>query len=399
MLTRGSAFWEVVSIPALLVIAVLAWSVSTGKASAADAFSQGGIHVDETADTAEAARSLAHEAGARAAFARLLHRILLERDVRRVPVEIREDPSRFVAGFSIHGERIAPKRYRARMEVQFDAPAVRELLEDLDIGYEEKQFPLQLVIPVLQQDGAVSLWDDNSWLNAWVRRSSEAGFPSFQLPHGEAGDVVTLSAEDAVAGERERIALLGSRYAIDHATVAIASPLARARPPAIDLEIRILRGGRLIEQEHPFRLVAAADEKPRELLDRAISATIRVANDLWVASEQARRVVGGSIEVRAEYGSFREWRAIRKILTESEWIVTYAVQRLALNESELRFDYRDSPDTLRNALNEAGLEIADTSGRWVVSLPQVPVPAPILTKEQEQLPEEFSREPDLPVVE
>lgn len=368
-------------------------------AGADDAYVIGGIHVNEAADTAEAAREQAHRAGERAAFDRLLRRMLLEPDVQRVPAGARADPSPYVTGFSVHGERIGPRAYRARMDVRFDPEAVRELLGGLGIPFEERRPPPILVVPVYREAGGVALWDENPWLAAWARRAAGAGLSALRLPHGEAEDVAALPAEAAVVGEAERIARLGDRYGTDHAAVAFAAPVAGSRPAALDMEVRLLRRGRADSAPAAFRMTAAPDETRTDFLDRTVSATARVVGDLWIAAVRARQVPDGSFDVRADYDGLAGWRAIRAALARAGPVAGHAVLRLGPRRAELRLDYHGSPAAVRRALEERGLEVVAAGGVWTLGLPRAapPEPAPEAPAEEEEPP--APAPPPVPVVE
>lgn len=388
---------------ALLLAGALA--LAPAGAAADDAYVIGGIHVDETADTAEDARELAHRAGERIAFDRLLRRMLLESDVLRVPPEVRTDPLPYVTGFSVHGERIGPSTYRARMEVRFDPEAVRELLGGLGIPFEERRPPPMLVVPVYGQGGGLALWDNNPWLAAWVRRTAGADLGALRLPHGEAEDVAALNAEAAVAGDEERIARLGDRYGIDHVAVAVARSAPGRRAGIVDVETRLLRRGRASGAPFAFRLTAAPDETFADFLDRAVSASARVVGDLWIAEAQARQVPDGTFNVRADYDGFAGWRAIRAAIARADPVAGHGVLLLGPRRAELRLDYHDSPAAVRRALQEEGIEVRVTDGTWTLALPRAPAaetaPAepPAAPAAPEEAPAPTAPPPPVPVVE
>lgn len=353
-----------------------------------------GIAVNEYGADGSTARETALRTGQRAAFNRLLQWLLLEEDAARIPEEVRLDPARFVNGYSVENERVASDRYQATLEVQFDPNAVRGLLGQLGLTFEERRPPPHVLIPLLRQNNRLSLWDDNPWLEVWAGRDGSVDFIPVLVPHGEVGDLSTLSAADAAAATPDRIAGLARRYGVTHALLAVAE----RTPSGNRLEI----SARLTDQGHPLaeplrlRLTGTPDESGRDLLRRAALATTRAAADLWIRSMRARRDADGTLSVRAEFGSFREWQRIRTELGRSSRLGRVTIRRLSTQSSDLLLEYSGTPDAVREVLAAAGLAVETDREPWTLRWPLAAAPPP----SEEELPDapEQAAPPAQPVV-
>ena len=340
-----------------------------------------GITVDEYGADGSAAREAALRAGERAAFSRLLQWLLLEQDAGRVPEEVRLDPARFVNGYSIENERVASDRYQATLEVQFDPNEVRGLLGQLGLTFEERRPPPHVLIPVLRQNGRLSLWDDNPWLDAWAGRDGSVDFIPLLVPHGEVGDLATLAAADAAAATPDRIAGLARRYGVTHALLAVADRTLGGN--RLEVSVRLTDQGHPLAEPLRLRLTGTPDESGWDLLRRAAMTITRAAADLWIRSMHARRDADGSLSVRAEFGSFSEWRRIRTELGRSSRLGRVTIQRLSTHSSDLLLEYSGPPDAVHDVLAAAGLDVETEGDPWTLRWPLVADSPP----SEEELPE------------
>ncbi len=357
----------------------LIWALGTPGAAgaAADVYTVGGIRVDESGVDGSAARAAALQAGERAAFMRLLQWMLLEGDVGRVPGEVQADPAPFVTGYSVQNERFSADRYQATLEVQFDPEPVRALLGDLGLAFEEQRPAAHVLIPVWAGSGTPALWDNNPWLDVWARRPPGTDFIPLLVPHGELGDVSVLSAAAAVAGEAGSIAGLARRYGVTRALVVRADPAPGGGRVAVS--VQLTDRGQPLGAPLPLHLQAAVDETPADLLRRAAMTAARAAGDLWIQWRRERRQVAGTLAVRAEFGSFGEWRRLLAHLRSPGPVAAVTVRRLATRYSELALAYSGSPEAVRTTLTAAGLAVDTAVVPWRVRFPPPaePLPAPV----------------------
>ena len=366
------------TLPALAV-AGLAWTAGLPGGPAAaeapgDLYAVGGIAVDETGADGRAARAAALRSGERVAFDRLLRWLLLDRDVARVPGDVRADPSRFVTGYSVQSERIAADRYRATIEVQFDPHRVRGLMDELALAFEERRPPAHVLIPLFGRGARLDLWDDNPWLDVWAGRAGADDFIPLLVPHGDIGDVAALSAADAAGGQADRIAGLARRYGVTRALLARADQAADGGQ--VRVSVGLVDRGRPIAEPLPLRLNRAADETDAELLRRAAMTAARAAADLWIQAVRDRRRADRVQAVRADFGSHAEWRRLLGELRRSSWLADVTVRRLTTRQADLALAHSGAPEAVRAALAAIGLDVEAGAGPWRVRFAAAPEPPP-----------------------
>lgn len=218
-------FLRRVALVLALASTVALWTSAGGSAAAAeDVFSVAGISVDETADTASAARSRAFRSGQRAALATLLRRLTLRTDHRRLPKVKNERLNFMVQAFEVAGEKTSNVRYLADMTVTFKPGEIRRLLREADIPFAETPSKPVLVLPVQQQGGALVLWDDpNLWREAWSQLQLTGGLVPLIVPVGDLNDIVEVDATQAAEGDPLRLSAIASRYGASDVLVTVAT--------------------------------------------------------------------------------------------------------------------------------------------------------------------------------
>jgi hypothetical protein len=214
---------------AVLVLAlastVVLWMSAGDSAAAVDeVFLVGGIAVDETAETAAAARSVAFRHGQRMALATLLRRLTLRTDHERLPEINNERLNFLVQALEVAGEKTSNVRYLANMTVTFKPDEIRRLLREADIPFAETPSKPVLVLPVQQQGGALVLWDDpNLWREAWSHLQFSGGLVPLIVPVGDLNDIVDVDATQTAEGDPLRLSAIASRYGAGDVLVTVAT--------------------------------------------------------------------------------------------------------------------------------------------------------------------------------
>ena len=105
----------------------------------------------------------------------------------------------YVSGYSIENEKYKREKYSALITVTIEKNKLEKFLEKQNIEYFSKKGPKTLIIPIIKFEQRLILWDDpNPWFDVWLRRPLDSNLNLFTLPAGEADDLITLSAQDAI---------------------------------------------------------------------------------------------------------------------------------------------------------------------------------------------------------
>jgi len=227
------------AVPILAAI-ILAFSAAVGDAAAAtDVFLVRGISVDETADTAAAARAAAFRRGQREALNILLRRLTQRADHGRLPAVDAERLEFMVRALQVADEKTSAVRYLAKMTVAFKPLEVRRLLREAGIPFAESVSKPVLVMPVMQRDGALILWDEpNEWRAAWSQLPASDGLVPLIAPVGDLSDISDVDAAQAADGDPLRLSAIASRYGAGDVLVAIATLSPTAAGTQVDITAR-----------------------------------------------------------------------------------------------------------------------------------------------------------------
>ncbi|CAN0553497.1 unnamed protein product, partial [Laminaria digitata] len=203
---------------------VVSGGVGIAAAQTGDVYTVGGVAVDMTAETAAVAREQAIAAGHELAFRRLMARIVPDSQRANLPVLTQSGIVPMVLSFEIESEKRSSVRYLGSLKFRFRRSDVRQFLQNSGVGFAETRSKPVLLLPVYDSAGAKLLWDDpNPWLAAWNAVPPSDGLVPVRLPVGDLADIRDISAEQAVAGNTNQLALIAERYGASAVLVAETS--------------------------------------------------------------------------------------------------------------------------------------------------------------------------------
>lgn len=349
----------------------------SGPAPAADddLFEVLDIKVDETDETAAAAREKALQIGERRAWDTLVQRFV-DPQQRRLPQFSQQDIGDAVKDFWVSGEKTSPVRYIATLNYNFKPQRVERLLASRGVRFTITRSDPLVVVPVYAEDGTSKLWDDpNPWRQAWQGMRLRS-LLTLKVPPGDIGDLSTVGVEQAVAGDRARLAELAQRYEAADALVALAKVEPGATPDRQQLKVTAIRYNLsttqpLVDRSFP---IEGAGVTP-ELLGQAALA---VANDVDVAYRRGWTPATGLVspldarqsttaQVVVPVSSLDDWVAKRKRIQSLPQLDRVKLVSLSRDAARLTIVYPGPTDQLAAALVQAGLYLSKQNGEWVIS--------------------------------
>ncbi len=145
--------------------------------------------------------------------------------------------------FEVFEEKSGPTTYRAMITYRFKPVETRNLLITARIPYSEAQARKALVLPVLETNRGLYLWESNNpWLRAWQERPLRHELTPIIAPLGDLEDSTTVSAEEAKALDTDRLAIMADRYGVSQ--VIIAHARLRQEAGTDKLSVRLINGFR-----------------------------------------------------------------------------------------------------------------------------------------------------------
>lgn len=369
---RRSAVRVLCSAAAVVGLIAGATGAPPARAQENDIFEVRGVPVDVTAETAAKAREQAIAEGERAAFQRLLRRLTLKGDHARLPNPSRDEISSYVRDFSVAQEKSSSVRYIASLNVRFKAREVRNLLQFHSLSFAETISKPLLLLPVLQSAGTSLLWDDpNPWREVWQKRprSTDSLVP-LVLPRGDLADVATLGAEQAIGGDRQRIAAMAGRYGTTDTLVAVASvrPPVGSQVPAVDVAlIRYDRGSDRAPPKSPLTtFTPAASESFEALLKRVVAELTEQIEETWKRNNLLQFGNKAVMAVTIPLESMADWLALRQKLGGVAVVSQVELVLISRDEVRANLHYIGEADQLTLALQQADLRLARDGDAWVL---------------------------------
>jgi Uncharacterized protein conserved in bacteria (DUF2066) len=346
-----------------VLLAFLATAPFSARAQGAlDTFTVRDVDVDVTAPNVTAAKNQAIADGQRQAFQMLLERLTSPADHARLP---KVDGANFVRDFAIEQERSSATRYLATLTVRFNPAAIRKLLRDSNLSFTETRARAIVVVPVLKAQGKLVLWEDpNPWRTAWTALNG-GGLVPLVVPPGDVADIQTITAEQALAVDVEKLTAEGARWHSGDVLVAAAALSADGRH--LDVSLTGLPG-----TPKPFETVAY-DLQSGETADQMMG---RAARDLGHALDAGYKQTtmlqydkSEALSTIVPLSGLDDWLAVRDRLGRIPQVRSYEVVSLSRAEAALVVHVAGDPEKARNAMADAGLRLEWSNGFWTMRPP------------------------------
>ncbi|MSO88896.1 MAG: DUF2066 domain-containing protein [Rhodospirillaceae bacterium] len=354
---------------AVLIAVVLGVCAALAPAMAADesVYTVRDVAVDATAADAAAARESALAAGEREAFARLMRRLVPRAEIARLRRLSTAELKNLIRTFEVQEEKTSPVRYLAKLTVRFDVDGVRNLLRSTETSFAETVSKPLLVLPVFRDGGAVSLWDDpNPWRAAWSRLPASDGLVPIVLPAGDLIDIRDISADQAAAGNDQRIQTIARRYGSTGALVVVAD-LRSDIGGRLILQISVNRFGASVADRTTVQsVVGNPGEAADALLTRAAADIVAQIEDQWQSDNVLRFSSEQSVVVSVAIGTLADWIDIRNRLAGIVPVRRSHLVYLSKTEARLEILYLGDESQLRLAMAQRDLDLARDGTGWIL---------------------------------
>ena len=349
-----------------------------------DIFTVRAVPVDETAETAAAARQAAISAGQQLAFDRLLARLVPLDQITQVPVLGPGLLEFYVLDFSVANERTSPVRYLADLTFRFNAAEVRTLLRNSGVGFAETRSKPLLVLPVFTGEGeAPRLWlDPNPWRAAWSQRLAEDGLVPLQVPLGDLRDVAAIDASRAQAGDFASLSAIGEAYGAGEVLVSEAALSGDTLAGSARLAIVSNRYemGQLRTTQRD-EVVQALEEEEADFFARAAQAVDSAIQEAWKQQNLLQFSNQRSIAVFVPLGGLSDWLEVRRRIDGVASIQSLGVTSLSRRVVEMEITFVGDEQRLTRALAQRDLFLSlREDSNWELTLagraPAVPTDQP-----------------------
>lgn len=327
-----------------------------------DPFTVSDVRVDATAETGVEARGRAVAAGQRAAFEKLIERIVPESERGQIPQLTDPELSRLIVGYEVQEERTSGVRYLATLAFTFSEDQVKALLRNTGASFAAGPQAPVLVVPIFETGGRRVLWEEpNPWRQAWYGAPMDGLVPT-AVPFGDIADIRDLSTGQALAGDKDALMRLAGRYGADGAVVVSLAPR-----PGGEAQITLRRvgsdglGATLVETVALGEGVLEVDR-----LKPAVLRTIRLLEEEWRQDNLVQPGIETRLAVIVPIDGMERWIDIRRALDDAAVVARYEVLQLTRTMAAVDLYVNGSLETAEASLARRNLEFIDTYGGLVL---------------------------------
>lgn len=327
------------------------------------------VKVDVKAGSAVEAQKEAIRQAHKKAFEMLVERLVPEEERSSLSDVTPDEIERFVDGYEVNNQKQSNVRFIASMTFYFQEKAVRNFLGGHTVRAVQVSKPPMVIVPVLIDHGAITLWgDENPWLHAWTRRERISAVVPIEVPIGDLRDISTIDGMQVISGQVAPLNDLARRYGAAGAVVAILKRDSRDPMASMALEMSILDldGSLTPLTDQPYTTaVAPADQQ----FDQAINMVVK---KLETYTHQGNAPgMAASVEqeltVRIPFQSPQMWMSIQKTLKFSGAVREFSLKSLSRSEALVSLKYKGTPASLGSALGAQGLQLEQLNGStWVI---------------------------------
>lgn len=323
--------------------------------------------VDEQADTVAAARENALVTARRAAFNRLMRRIVPPQDRVRTPFPSDDELVDMVSSFEVADEKSSSKRYLANLTLRFNAKNVRDFLRGVNISGTELIAKPVLLLAVYEDAAGRFLWEPvNPWRDALALAIAASGsngdrLLSIALPQGDAQDAAVISADQAIGGDAQRLSQLRQRYGVADILLLHARASASGGN-AVDIIFRRL--GTAGEDMRIERFETMPGEPASQTLNRGALQIVQGLQDEWLQQSALELAQAGLLDVQLPLTSLNDWLAMQQRLSEIPAIRSIEIAEISTTRARVKLHYIGAVEKLAAALSERQLALVQEADHW-----------------------------------
>ena len=270
----------------------------------------------------------------------------------------------YISGYSIENEKYKKEVYSALITVNFEKKKLEQLLKNESIEFFSKKGPKTLIIPVINFQERLVLWDDpNPWFDIWLRRPLDSNLNLFTLPTGEADDLITLSAEDAIGLKYFKIKKLARKYEATQAYILL-----------VDVEN--------INKEFYFKLIAYdgftqeiifSTEKETTDMQELNNNLSKLANNfadffdnLWVKDNLDIINKKTTMIAEVSFSRYQEWIKIKNFLLNNEKIIKFNTLKMTNKRALIKLNILSMENLIEDLINN-NFKVEKNNNRFLIN--------------------------------
>lgn len=357
-----------------LAFAAMAAALVLPAQAADSVYTIGNYPIQAQAEDAVAAKERALAEGQQAAFRSLLKRLIPVTAYARGKRLDQVKAADLIEGVRVRSERNSSTEYIASFDFSFNAKGVRDLLRREGIPFTDDQAPKVTLVPLWRSAAAQPPREEAAWTNVWKGLDLENSLTPIKLqPLSKSIRPESINA--LAAGDGNALRAFAAQYNTEYVLVALAEPDATAGRLSVTLAGTDAVGE--ITLKRPYRIDAGDPGYASEL---AAVVALRILEGRW----KAVKVRGGAASsapsggggggdtdllIAVEFRGMAEWQEISRKLSATQGVQELDVAGLSARGARVTLRYADGAQQLADDLARQGLNMRNSGGNWVLSLP------------------------------
>jgi len=328
-----------------------------------DFYTVDNISVDIVSENIGLARERATEDAIFIGFKRLLSWKLNRQDFQFMEGIINSGSTKiknikdFTGGYKIHHEKFSNNNYRAEFSIFYDLNKIKNWLALNDIVYYEKNITNILIIPVMNLNGKIFLWDGPSlWSDFWQNKLTNKYIKNFVFPYGDIDDVTTLSFEDLYNLDLEKLFIFSERYKLNNIFIPFISVYSKSNKIyEAEYGAHLIINNNLVNLIEVQRVNSFEGESLRDFILRCK----KNISDLIINYFERNQIVNNVVvRLNAKFDDFVSWLIMKKNINNTKEIIEYNIISLTINEAiiDVKISINNESD-LFNIFNNSRLGI------------------------------------------
>jgi hypothetical protein len=321
------------------------------------------VQVDVTADSATAARTQGLNRAHRAAFDRLVERLVPRNELERVPEVPLDRLKGLVRDFEVFDEQTSNVRYLAKLTFRFHPEGVRALLRANDVPFAETRSKPVVVLPVWGSGESAVLWSNpNPWRAAWADRAEQVGLVPLTVPLGDLADIRAVDAQQAIEADRKALKAIAEQHGADDVLVTQARLAGDPEAHTASMQVITSRiGTPEMERTLVDNVQQRAEESLEHMLARAADRVARDVEETWKRANLLRYEETARLEVEVPLDGLQRWVAVRRRLAQVARVQSVALDALTRKTAHLELSHVGAREQLALALRQADLVLERTA--------------------------------------
>ena len=322
-----------------LCILILLFFTINYSVKGEDFYTVDNISIDIASDNIGMAREIATEDAIIIGFKRLLSWKLNRSDFQIIEEKINNSNTNltnikdFIGGYKIHHEKFTNYNYRAEFSVFYDLNKIKNWLVISNISYHERNINNILVIPVMNLNGRIFLWDaPSSWSDLWQNKLSNKYIKNFVFPYGDIDDVTKLSFEDLYNLDLEKLYIFSERYKLNNIFIPFLYIFSNNKIFEAEFGAHLIINNNIVSLTEDKKINSFDGES---LSDFILRIKINISDVIVNYFEKNQIVNNVVVRLNAEFDDFVGWLIMKKNINNIKEIIEYKIISLAINQAKI----------------------------------------------------------------